>query len=176
MLWGDNPGTTLEGVGEGGGGFGDGVGLPRMGPVRVMKGPRGSVSIGSATNDKDVIRLGEVAANLSTATGTESGALFTYTVEKPFSLEAHSSALVPLFQKGVDIEALAWFAEAGAPARSAVRFTNSTGQTLPAGTLAVFESGGFAGESGMDRLKPGEHRFIQFGNEPTPRSPRRSET
>jgi hypothetical protein len=104
-------------------------------------------------------------AAVTSASGAEHGALFTYTVEKPFSLAAHSSALVPLFQKSVDVEALAWFADAGSPARSAVRFTNSTGQTLPSGTLAVLASGGFAGESGLDRLKPGEHRFIQFGNE-----------
>ena len=68
-------------------------------------------------------------------------------------------------QKNVEVEALAWFNDAGATARSAVRFRNSTGQTLPAGTLAVFAAGGFAGEAALDRLKPGERRFVQFGNE-----------
>ncbi|MEO6420474.1 MAG: hypothetical protein ABIP39_13745, partial [Polyangiaceae bacterium] len=104
-------------------------------------------------------------ADVATASGTENGALFTYTVEKPFSLDAHSSALVPFMQKQVDIEALAWFGDVNATARNAVRFSNSTGQTLPAGTLAVFAAGGFAGEAGLDRLKPGERRFVQFGNE-----------
>ena len=41
---------------------------------------------------------------------------------------------------------------------------NSTQQTLPAGTIAIFEAGGFAGESGLDRLKPAERRFITYGS------------
>src|SRR6202012_5993961 len=82
-----------------------------------------------------------------------------------FSLDARSSALVPFLQTKVDVEPLAWFADVGSPARIAVRFTNTTGQTLPAGTLAVFASGGFTGEGALDRLKPGERRFLQFGNE-----------
>ena len=50
-------------------------------------------------------------------------------------------------------------------ARAAVRFVNRTGQTLPAGTLAVYGAGGFAGETALDRLKPGDRRFLQVGND-----------
>ena len=45
----------------------------------------------------------------------------------------------------------------------AVHLVNSTKQTLPAGPVAFFADGGFAGESGLDRLKPKEQRYIEFG-------------
>src|SRR5262249_50075572 len=35
----------------------------------------------------------------------------------------------------------------------------------PAGPIAFFSRGGFSGESGLDRLKPGERRFLEFGND-----------
>jgi hypothetical protein len=42
---------------------------------------------------------------------------------------------------------------------------NSTTQTLPSGPVSFFADGGFAGESAVDRLKPGERRFLQFGGD-----------
>ncbi len=46
-----------------------------------------------------------------------------------------------------------------------MRFVNTTGQTLPTGTISVFGAGGFTGETSLDRLKPGERRFLQIGND-----------
>jgi hypothetical protein len=166
-LWGDNPeGLGLSGTGEGGGGYGYGHGS--LGGSHIARSPSmrsASVSAeGTSTGSSALLSVGNLA-EVATASGMENGALFTYTVEKPFSLDAHSSALVPFMQKSVDIEALVWLADVSATARNAVRFRNTTGQTLPAGTLAVFAAGGFAGETALDRLKPGERRFVQFGNE-----------
>jgi len=72
---------------------------------------------------------------------------------------------VPFLSKPVQTENIAFFSSPGSSARAAVRFVNSTGQTLPAGTLAVFGAGGFWGETLLDRLKPGERRFLQIGND-----------
>jgi hypothetical protein len=47
-----------------------------------------------------------------------------------------------------------------------VRVVNSTAQTLPEGTLAVFADGGFSGETVLPRLKPGERRFLEIGDDP----------
>lgn len=167
-MWGDNPdGTIGHGSGTGTGqGFGSGYG--RLGGSHRAKPP--SVRMGATMVSGEVVGRSALLsvgnlADLSTATGTEHAALFTYTVDKPFSLEGHSSALVPFMSTPVEIETLAWFSTVDAHARAAVRFTNSTGQTLPAGTLAVFASGGFIGETTLDRLKPGERRFVQIGNE-----------
>jgi hypothetical protein len=64
-----------------------------------------------------------------------------------------------------DVQAIriALFSGPGESARSAVRLQNESGQTLPAGTLAVFADGGLAGESAIARLKPKELQFISFG-------------
>lgn len=163
-LWGDNP-DHASGSGQG---YGYGSGHGRLAGSHKSRAPSvrlGSVSVGgAAVEGSTLLSVGNLAA-LATASGAEQGALFTYTAAQPFSLEAHSSALVPFLQTPVEVEPVAWFADASTPARIAVRFSNSTGQTLPAGTLAVFADGGFTGEGALDRLKPGERRFVQFGNE-----------
>jgi hypothetical protein len=165
QLWGDNPEGSNGGYGTGQG-FGSGHG--RLGGSHRTKAPSirmGMTSIsGPTVGNSTLLSVGNLA-ELATASGVEQGALFTYTAKLPFSLEAHSSALVPFLQTAVDVEPIAWFADATSSARIAVRFSNTTGQTLPAGTLAVFASGGFTGEGALDRLKPGERRFVQFGNE-----------
>ena len=44
-----------------------------------------------------------------------------------------------------------------------MRLSNSSKRTLPPGPVALFADGGFAGESAIDRLKPGERRIVEFG-------------
>ncbi len=160
-IWGDNAdygvgGLAPSGVGEGGGGTGDGIGLGKIGSVGHGRG----TGIGSSS----VLAVGDLA-QIADATGTEAGALFVYAMPDRIALHSHASALVPFLQQLVDAESIAWVDAADEPARSAVRFTNSTAQTLPSGTISFFGDGGFAGESGLDRLKPGERRFLKFGTD-----------
>jgi hypothetical protein len=162
-LWGDHVGDAygagglgLTGVGEGGGGRGEGIGLGRI----------GTIGHGAGTGSSDVSSLLAVGdlAGVAKATGVEAGALFVYSMPTALALRAHASALVPFLSQGVDAAPIAWVdSRSSAPARCAIRFVNTTPQTLPAGTLAVFSDGGFAGESSLDRLKPGERRFITYG-------------
>jgi hypothetical protein len=158
-LWGDQLGDSfgagglgLTGVGEGGGGRGEGIGL----------GSIGTVGHGSGTGTSSLLDVGNLAAT-APASGVEAGALFVYTLPGAVDLQGHSSTLVPFAQQRVDAVAVAWVDSPGSAARSAVRFVNSTTQTLPAGTIAFFGDGGFAGESMLPRLKPGERRFLTFG-------------
>lgn len=160
QLWGDEirdsygaGGIGLTGVGEGGGGRGEGIGLASIGTV-------GHGSGGDAASS--LLSIGNLAASAQ-ATGTESGALFLYRLARPLDLQAHGSALVPFVQQRVDAKALCWFERTGDAGRAGVRVVNGTGQTLPVGTIAVFADGGFAGESALDRLKPGERRFLRYG-------------
>ncbi len=157
-IWGDNiedsfgsGGLGLSGVGDGGGGSGEGVGYGY-----------GSIGRGKGVGASDVLTVGDLA-QVAQATGTEAGALFVYAVPNRLALRAHASALLPFLQQSVEAEPIAWVDTIGEPARSALRFVNSTSQTLPAGTVTVFGDGGFAGESALDRLKPGERRFIRYG-------------
>ena len=162
-LWGDNLETHGSGTGTGQG-FGSGHGS--LGGSHQTRSP--SIRMG-ATQQTDlgassVLSVGNLA-DLVPAQGVENGALFVYAVPGAFALDAHASALVPFLSKPVKTENIAFFGAPGGTARAAVRFVNSTGQTLPAGTLAVFGAGGFAGETALDRLKPGERRFLQVGND-----------
>jgi hypothetical protein len=158
-IWGDQLGDAsgvgglgLSGVGTGGGGSGEGFGYGRI----------GTVGHGAGTGSSSLLEVGNLAA-AAPATGVEAGALFVYSLPDLVDLHAHQSALVPFVQSSVEVTPIAWVESAGSPARSAVRFVNSTSQTLPAGTIAVFGDGGFAGESELARLKPGERRFLTYG-------------
>jgi hypothetical protein len=160
-IWGDQIGESfgsgglgLSGIGEGGGGRGEGIGMGRI----------GTVGHGAGVGSSSLLDVGNLAA-AAPAAGAEAGALFVYTLPGPVDLHAHDSTLVPFAQQRVDAAAIAWIDSPGSPARSAVRFVNSTSQTLPAGTIAFFADGGFAGESSLARIKPGERRFITYGQD-----------
>jgi len=161
-LWGDHAGDSygagglgLTGTGEGGGGSGEGIGLGSIGTIGHGYG-RGGIG------ESSLLEVGDLAS-IAQAKGVESGALFVYGMPTPVALRAHASALVPFLQQPVEAEPIAWFESAGSTARSAVRFVNSTTQTLPPGTMAFFGGGGFSGESAIERLRPNERRFLTFG-------------
>lgn len=161
-MWGDSIGDSfgagglgLSGVGEGGGGRGYGVGLGAIGTVG-----HGAGSSQSST----ALSIGNLAS-IAPAAAVESGVMFRYTLPSPVDLRAHGSALVPFLQRAINARRIAHFTSPDTPARSAVRFMNSTGQTLPAGTIAFFADGGFAGEASLDRTLADQHRIIPFGTD-----------
>ena len=162
-VWGDNvdDGSGSAGIGavgdwEGGGGYGEGIGLGSIGGIGHGTGTA------SGSSPSSVVTVGNLA-NIPQAAWVEAGALFVYALPERLALRGHASALAPFLQQPIEVESIAWVDRAGQPARTAVRFVNSTPQTLPAGTIAFFADGGFAGESSLDRLKPGERRFVRFG-------------
>lgn len=163
-LWGDHVeigetygsgGFGVSGHGAGGGGVAGGaVGL---GSIRHSTAP-------AIEGESSLLHVGNLAA-VAQATGVESGALFTYSLNEPLDLRAHASALIPFVSENIEAEVISWVSGAGVPARVGVRLLNGTRQTLPAGPLAVYSDGGLAGESALDRMKPGERRFIQYGHD-----------
>jgi len=167
QMWGDNLGESygsgglgLSGIGAGGGGSGEGsIGLGSIGTV----GHGGGVG-SSGTGSSSLLQVGNLAAGAKSS-GVEAGALFTYSLGEPLELRAHGSALVPFVQEAVEVETITFLSSPGESARSGLRIQNSTRQTLPAGTLAVLGEVGLLGESALERLKPGERRFLQYGVE-----------
>ena len=154
----ESEGLGLSGIGEGGGGYGEGIGLGSIGTVR-----RGSTTVsGSADDPSDLLSMGNLAT-VADGDGVEAGALFRYSLADKIELRAHGSALVPFLGEGVGARRVALFATAGTSARSAVYLTHPGGQTLPPGTIAVFDDGGFAGESALPRLKPRETTTLEYG-------------
>ncbi|AKT44070.1 hypothetical protein [Chondromyces crocatus] len=160
-MWGDEEshgasGFGLTGVGHGGGGRGYGIGLGGVGTIgkAVVHGAGASTALS----------VGNLAAIVQ-ADGVESGVLFRYVLPEPIDLRAHGSALVPFVQRAVSARRIAHFESPGAAARSAARLRNDTGQTLPAGPIAFFADGGFAGEATVDRLIPNDRRTVVFGTD-----------
>ncbi|MHB8872478.1 MAG: hypothetical protein ACYC8T_02210 [Myxococcaceae bacterium] len=162
-LWGDHldeeGGIGVSGTGAGGGGSGYGMG---MGSIGTVGRGAGTGSFGAGEGASGLLDVGNLAG-VAQAEGVEAGALFTYTLAEPLDLRAHGSALVPFVMQPIEAKELTWIASVGEAPRSAVRFANSTRQTLPGGPIAFFTGGGFAGESALDRLKPGEKRIVQYG-------------
>lgn len=145
-------GLGLSGVGEGGGGRGEGIGLGSIGTLGHGAGSENASSLLSVGN----------LAGVASAEGVESGALFRYALGQAVDLRAHGSALVPFLAEGVSARRIAMF-DGTESARSGVFLVHEGGQTLPAGTMAVFGDGGFAGETALPRLKPKESTTVQFG-------------
>jgi hypothetical protein len=162
QIWGDHLGAGglgLSGVGSGGGGYGQGFG---SGYGRSPSMRMGSTSVSGRVGESSELAIGILAA-IAPAEGVENGALFNYALPSAIDLRAHGSTLVPFFGRRVPIRRITRFASASSPGRSALSVTNGTRQTLPAGTIAIYESGAFAGESALDRLKPTQRSFLEFG-------------
>jgi hypothetical protein len=147
-------GLGLSGVGQGGGGYGEGIGLGSVGTIG-----HGS---GSGRLSSSLLSVGQLAG-VAAADGVEAGAMFLYAMPSLVDLRAHGSALLPFVQQSLGAKRIAHFAHPGDAARSAVHLFNDGGQTLPAGTLALFDRGGFAGEAALSRTKPKESRIISYG-------------
>jgi hypothetical protein len=113
------------------------------------------------TRGSEEISIGNLA-EIVPAVGEEGLALYSYRLPANVAVRPHGSALVPFLSQRVEAERISWFA-AGQGARSAAIVSNSTNQTLPTGTLAVYDPRGFIGETGFERMKPKERQLLRFG-------------
>ncbi len=150
-------GLGLSGIGEGGGGRGEGIGVGAIGTLGHGGGKPGD-------SPSSVLSVGNLSGVVS-ATATESGVEFRYALGCPLDLRAHGSALVPFVATNLTAQRVSTFDQPGEMARSAVHLIHHGKQTLPAGTLSVFSDGGFAGESGLPRLKPDQSATVEFGHD-----------
>lgn len=162
QIWGDNLDTGTIGHGSGTGtGYGYGSGHGRLGGSHRTRAP--SVRMGSTqVSASSALSVGNLA-EIAPSEGVEAGALFSYKLSQPLDLRAHGSALVPFLQAPVNAKRITWFSTPRDAGRSALRLENATRQTLPAGPIAIYEAGGFAGEAAIERMKPKERAFLQFG-------------
>lgn len=101
------------------------------------------------------------------ATGGDLGDLFEYTLKEPITILKNQSALVPIVNGTVGAERVSiWNAASGSarPLR-AVWVTNSTGQTLDAGSVSIVEGQAFAGEGLIESIKAGERRLLSYAQD-----------
>jgi hypothetical protein len=159
-LWGDHVDETstgglgISGIGEGGSGYGEGIGLGSIGTIGHGMGAADSVAA------KD-ITIGDLS-QIASAKGKDEGRLFSYRLARPVSLRAHGSSLLPLLSHGVAIKRFTRF-ESEDAGRAAVRFRNDSPYILPDGPIAIFEPAGFSGETVVHRMLPAQTVFLQYG-------------
>jgi len=101
------------------------------------------------------------------ATGEELGDLFEYRLKQPITILKSQSALVPIINGTVGAEKVSIWngGSTGSRPLRAVWVTNSTGQTLDAGSVSIVEGQAFAGEGLIESLKAGERRLLSYAQD-----------
>jgi hypothetical protein len=101
------------------------------------------------------------------ATGADLGDLFEYTLATPVTIPKNQSAMVPIVNGAVtaDVVSLWSAAEPSTRPRRALWLTNTTGQTLDAGSVSIVEGQAFVGEGLMESITPGERRLISYASD-----------
>lgn len=109
-------------------------------------------------------RVDQEAAPPAIAADTEAreiGELFEYRFAAPVTVKRNESAMLPFVQTKIGArKLLIW--SSGMHPMNAAELANSTGKTLDAGPVTVFDSGSYAGEALMDLVKPGDKRLIGY--------------
>jgi hypothetical protein len=118
---------------------------------------------GPVTSISDAFKSQEVGI-VTAAKGAEVGDLFEYKIEQPVTVRRNVSALIPILQADMEGERVSIYNEAARKDRpmGGLRLKNTSALTLEGGSLTVIDGNAYAGEALIERLKPGEERFISF--------------
>ncbi|MGO9241586.1 MAG: DUF4139 domain-containing protein [Bryobacteraceae bacterium] len=93
----------------------------------------------------------------------EAGELFEYHFNRPASVKAGESLLVPFVQQKINAhQVYIWDAKEGVHPQRAAKLTNNTGKTLDGGPVTFYTPEGYTGESLMSTFKAGDKRFLSF--------------
>ncbi|MEW6131355.1 MAG: hypothetical protein AB1757_30280 [Acidobacteriota bacterium] len=115
------------------------------------------------TSISDLI-TGKDSGVQTAATGNEVGDLFEYRVDQPITVQRNRSALIPILQTQMTGERVSIYNDTVRKDRplSGLRLKNTSQLTLEGGSLTIIDGDAYAGETLMERLKPGEFRFISY--------------
>jgi len=104
------------------------------------------------------------ASVASVAATGKLGELFQYTVPN-VTLARQKSAMLPIVTDTIQVERLSIYNAAVLRTNplNGVLLKNSTGKHLLQGPLTVFDKGGYAGDSRIDNLPPGQQRLLSYG-------------
>ena len=109
-----------------------------------------------------------MAAPADQALATEGAEQTSFRLTTSISLTAGHSASVPILDQELDTERLGLVQSSGAHPLAAIRMTNSTGTSLPAGVLTLYDPTGeaaFAGDARLGGLPAGERRLLAFAED-----------
>jgi hypothetical protein len=92
------------------------------------------------------------------------GESFSYPLERKVTLPRQKSALLPILDSAVQLTRLSVYNDAIHPRFPllSLKFKNVTDQHLLHGPIAVFEGGGYVGDSRLPDLQPGQERLISY--------------
>src|SRR5262249_20417133 len=123
-----------------------------------------SAGVGEPTRSMSDLISGTDSGVETAASGSEVGDLFEYNVDQPVTVPRDRSALIPIVQTRLEGARVSLYNEGGRKDRpmSGIRLKNISNLTLEGGPLTVIDGDAYAGEALMERLKPGEERFISF--------------
>jgi hypothetical protein len=133
-----------------------------------------TLTVGSATQTVEVAAASPLANRAfeelkelqPEAEPKEIGDLFEYDIKQTVTIDKNQSALVPIIQAHIDAEKVTlWNAESAAALR-ALWLTNTSGQTLDAGSFNVLEGDTFAGQGLLEAVHPGEKRLVSYAPDP----------
>lgn len=99
------------------------------------------------------------------AVARAAGDQFEFTISRPVTLERRRSAMLPLVAGELEAERVTVYGPGGEPPMLGARLVNGTGLKLPAGPVAVFDGGVFAGDALLDFLPEKARRLIVFGED-----------
>ena len=91
-----------------------------------------------------------------------------FSVPFPVSLQAGHSASVPLLDVSVPAQRISVATEGQAHPLAAIRIDNTTGASLPAGVLTLYDLGSsapYAGDARLGGLPPGETRLLSYAQD-----------
>jgi hypothetical protein len=140
--------TTIDGV----------AGVTRLDAteeVTMRTAAAGADASGGVISIRMATEVDAVAAQL--------GDLFEYRLKEPITIRKNQSAMVPILIAPVQAEKVSlWTPSAGSRALRAIWLTNTSGNTLDAGTFSIQEDQAFAGEGLIEPLKAGERRLLSY--------------
>ena len=163
-------------------GFGQGFMLP--GPVAAAEAPAAARQIApmraAARVFEDAAAVPEIAREqqrqmlswggaVETAAGAQAGDQFEFTVRTPVTLNRRMSAMLPLTESVIEARRILVFS-GGTPGvsrhpRLGAELTNTSGMSLPAGPITVFDGGTYAGSALIEFWNDGERRIISYGED-----------
>lgn len=100
---------------------------------------------------------------IATESAAAVGELFTYTVGK-VSIPRQRSAMIPIIGGPLQCERVSIYNRAVQVRNplAGARLTNSTGNSLAAGPVTVYDDGTYAGDAQLTQLPPGQVRLVSF--------------
>lgn len=131
------------------------------------------LEVGSVTETVSVLqtRTTSVGSHVTGSTvdeelfeGRNMGDLFSYDIQRPVTVPAGQSAMLPFYSGEVGARRLLIYNEVHGSQHplNAVEIANKTGGALDGGAMTVYDGGGYAGEAMVDTLKAGDKRLVSY--------------